>query len=67
MTESCLQIDLMMKEKIAEAAEIMAKLEKACDEMMTEFISKKRAANWGIINSALFESAKFRRSLEPSQ
>ena len=25
----------------------------ACDELMTEFVSKKRAANWGVINDAM--------------
>ena len=60
MTSGCLQVDLELQDKIAEAAGIMERLEQACDELMTEFISKKRAANWGIINSAMYDSARYR-------
>lgn len=28
----------------------------ACDEIVAEFVSKKRAANWGIINKGLYEA-----------
>lgn len=30
-------------------------MQKAVDELLTEFVSKKRAANWGIINDALVQ------------
>ena len=31
---------------------------KALDELMTEFVSKKRAANWGVINHATVAMSK---------
>jgi hypothetical protein len=31
---------------------------KATDELMTEFISKKRAADWGVINQAMVDAGK---------
>jgi len=35
---------------------------KAADELMTEFMSKKRAANWGIINDAMVAAEKCLRT-----
>ena len=37
--------------------------EAAADELMTEFISKKRAANWGIINEGLLACGALIRAL----
>ena len=31
---------------------------KALDELMTEFVSKKRAADWGVINDAMVAMGK---------
>jgi len=31
---------------------------RAADELMTEFISKKRAADWGVINDGLVAAGK---------
>jgi hypothetical protein len=28
----------------------------AADELMTEFISKRRAANWGVLNRGLYDA-----------
>ena len=33
----------------------------ACDELMTEFISRKRAANWQVINDGLVAAERFVR------
>ncbi len=30
----------------------------ACNELMTEFISKKRAAKWDIVNEGLYEAER---------
>lgn len=49
-----------LRDRLREAVRLMAALEQACDELMTEFISKKRAANWKIINDAMYDSARFR-------
>ena len=35
----------------------------ASDELMAEFISKKRAAHWGVINRALYNAEQFLRKL----
>ena len=35
----------------------------ASDELMTEFVSKKRAANWGVINEGLYNAEKKVREL----
>ena len=29
---------------------------RASDELMTEFISKRRAANWGVLNNGLYNA-----------
>lgn len=36
-----------------EMAKALRATMQAADELMTEFVSKKRAANWGVINDAL--------------
>jgi hypothetical protein len=36
-----------------EMASALREMLKAADELMTEFVSKKRAANWGVINAAM--------------
>lgn len=41
----------------AEQREAIKGLLKACDELMTEFVSKKRAADWGVINDAMVAGA----------
>lgn len=44
----------------AAAAEMLAACKamlKAADELMTEFVSKKRAADWGVINEAMMAAA----------
>jgi len=33
----------------------------ACDELMAEFIAKKRAANWKVINDGLYAAEQFLR------
>lgn len=49
-------------ERLIIAAPDMAKaleaMMAAVDELMTEFISKKRAANWGVINHAMVDATK---------
>ena len=42
----------------AEQRETIKGLLKACDELMTEFVSKRRAANWGVINDAMVAGGK---------
>ena len=41
----------------AEQRDTIKALMVACDELMTEFVSKKRAANWGTINDAMVAGA----------
>ena len=41
----------------AEQRETIQGLMNACDELMIEFVSKKRAANWGVINDAMVAGA----------
>ena len=36
---------------------------RACDELMTEFVSKKRAAQWGIINDGLWRAEQLTREI----
>ena len=38
--------------------EVVSDLMKALDELMTEYVSKKRAANWGVINDAMVNGAR---------
>lgn len=42
----------------AEVVRVVEQLADAVDELITEFISKKRAAKWGVINGALVDGAK---------
>lgn len=46
--------------RLAESNEALVKackgLQKACDELLTEFVSKKRAADWALINDALVQA-----------
>ena len=51
----------MSKEQLA--ATIKALLD-ACNELMTEFVSKKRAADWAIINDAMVEGGKALKELK---
>ena len=41
-----------------EIAKALSGAMKAASELMTEFISKKRAANWGVINDGLCEAGR---------
>lgn len=41
-----------------DAVAACAAMLQAADELMTEFISKKRAADWGIINGAMVDAAR---------
>lgn len=41
-----------------ELIETLKNLLLACNELMTEFVSKKRAADWGLINDAMVEGQK---------
>lgn len=36
----------------------------AADELMAEFISKTRAANWGVLNSGLYEAERLASQLK---
>ena len=38
---------------------VIRELLKACNELMTEFISRKRAADWEIINDAMVAGERF--------
>jgi hypothetical protein len=42
----------------AEVVRVIEQLRQATDELMTEFVSKTRAAKWGVINDALVDGAK---------
>lgn len=48
----------------ADLLEACKAAEKVADELMTEYVSKKRAANWGIINSGLCKVAAAIRKAE---
>lgn len=37
---------------------VIKQLMKACNELMTEFVSKKRAADWKLINDAMVVGGK---------
>jgi hypothetical protein len=39
-------------ELIVECRRALIMQQRAVDELMTEFVSRKRAADWGVINSA---------------
>lgn len=41
--------------KLLDACRAMVK---AADELMTEFVGKKRAANWGVINQAMVDAGR---------
>jgi len=47
----------------AEIVGVLKGLESACNELMTEFVSRKRAADWEIVNDALCASTKARAAL----
>lgn len=36
----------------------------AADELMSEFVSKKRAANWGVINDGLYNAERMEKELK---
>jgi len=42
-----------LERELAAARAACAKAHAACDELMTEFVSKKRAADWGVINEGM--------------
>lgn len=52
----------MMTKK--EVAKTIRALMRACDELMTEFIGKKRAADWEVINDAMVAGGKVLNDLE---
>lgn len=37
----------------------------AANELMTEFVSKRRAADWGIINDGLLKAERFVKRAKP--
>jgi hypothetical protein len=39
----------------------------ACNELMTEFISKRRAAKWDVINEGLMKAEAFVRRHSPAE
>ena len=53
--------------KAKEIIAVLKGLESACNELMTEFVSKKRAADWGIINDALVASVKARAAIAKAE
>ena len=40
---------------------------KAANELMTEYVSKKRAANWGVINQAMVDASAAIRAAKGDQ
>lgn len=40
---------------------------KAADELMTEYVSKQRAANWGVINQAMVDASAAIRAARGGQ
>lgn len=50
-----------------ELAEVIKNLLKACNELMTEFISRKRAANWEIINDAMVAGERARAAIRKAE
>lgn len=51
----------MDKKKLAK---VIKNLMSACDELMAEYVSKKRSADWEVINSALMEGQKAIREMK---
>ena len=49
--------------EMKEEAKIIKGLLAAADELMTEFISKKRAANWKVINDGLYAGEQYLRTM----
>jgi hypothetical protein len=47
------------------SAKVIRDLMKACDELMHEGVSKKRAADWCLINDALVNGGKMLAELSP--
>jgi len=54
VSRETLKADLARATRERDAArDACTKAHAACDELMTEFVSKKRAANWGVINEGM--------------
>ena len=51
-------------EEIARLRAAGRQMLKAADELMTEFVSKKRAADWGVINGAMVAMTDALRTTE---
>ena len=47
------------EDKQLDAATVIRALKAACNELMTEFVSRKRAADWGVINDAMVDADRF--------
>lgn len=52
----------MPKDETKELREAIQKLMNACNELMTEFVSRKRAADWEVINDAMLKGSRILKS-----
>lgn len=50
----------------SELVDVLRQMQAALEECLAEWISKKRAANWQIINDALVNAARLIREEEPN-
>jgi hypothetical protein len=52
------------RKEIEQVRTIIKDVLAASNELMTEFVSHKRAANWGIVNDGLYNAEQFLRNTE---
>lgn len=52
--------------QLSEVRKIVKGTLAAADELMTEFVSKKRAADWKVINDGLYAAGRFLRETGPT-
>ncbi len=63
---SCGRSDLTDKDQLLTAANVQKIIQgalDACNEVMTEFMGKKRAAKWDIINQGLYDAEQLNAKL----